>query len=301
MEGLKIKVRHVEGRTEELVVESDQVLIGSGAHCEVRLPLDQARFEHVVVRATHAGLFAAARSLDPPPTLNGAEFTEAPMLPGSVLGINRSVIQISQVALLTEPSVEQKETQSSGKRPIAIAIFGIVAALAMILLKSRQKDATLEPKQVPQLFTSDVAACPQASGSQAKALAESKLSVANTKRERSPFHVEDGVRAVPLYQLASVCFRAAGQDQDAKDAALAAERLKARVADEFRTHRVRFQYALGVKDWKLAQDEVRTLRAYTSIDEADGEPVHRGPSGEYAAWLSNWERKIELTQGGKKK
>ena len=52
MKALRFLVRYPDGRGEELTIEADRVLIGSGAHCEIRLPVDQAAMEHVLVRAS---------------------------------------------------------------------------------------------------------------------------------------------------------------------------------------------------------------------------------------------------------
>ena len=43
MRVLKFQTRHVTGQIEQLSIESERVLIGSGAHCEIRLPLAEAR------------------------------------------------------------------------------------------------------------------------------------------------------------------------------------------------------------------------------------------------------------------
>src|SRR5262249_7245476 len=137
MDGLKIKVRHVGGRTEELTVETDQVLIGSGAHCEVRLPIDQARFEHVLVRSGPAGLFASARSIDPPPTLSGAEFTEAPILPGTVLRVNQSAIEIEPIAVTIDPDAAKQEKAKGNARPLVILLVGAAAAVGLYLARPR--------------------------------------------------------------------------------------------------------------------------------------------------------------------
>ena len=121
------------------------------------------------------------------------------------------------------------------------------------------------------------------------------------KRERSPFHPEDGVLAVPLYELAAACFHVAGKPDEEREAVATAAQLKASVVDEFRMHQVRLQYALKVKDWKMAQGEVRTLRDYAATAEALEGPSQRETRAGYAVWLSNLDRKIELTHGGKKK
>ena len=48
--GLQFQIQQGEGTIpESLVVDSDRVLIGSGAHCEIRLPGDQVAAEHVLI------------------------------------------------------------------------------------------------------------------------------------------------------------------------------------------------------------------------------------------------------------
>jgi len=300
MDGLKIKVRHVGGRTEELTVEADQVLIGSGAHCEVRLPLDQARFEHVLVRSGPAGLFASARAIDPPPTLNGTEFTEATILPGSILRINQSAIEIAAISLLPEAGPSKEITGGKNARPVAILVIGIAAAVAIFLAKPHPRDSNDEPKQVPQLFGAKASLCPQSAPEAAASLAEAKLSLAKEKRVRSPFYVQDGMAAVPLYELAAACFRIAGNNDDAEEAETDADELRRSVSDEFRTHRMRLRYALRTSDWDMALGQLRTLRAYMSLDEQD-DPGKSPTGDEYATWLSNMSRQIELAHSGKKK
>ena len=79
MSGLEFRIRHPDGRQEQLVVDSDRVLIGSGAHCEIRLPASEAAVEHVLVTFLGGGVFATARALSPAPTINGSPFTQAPL------------------------------------------------------------------------------------------------------------------------------------------------------------------------------------------------------------------------------
>ena len=54
--GLSFRVQLPEGGPQQLLVDSDRVLIGSGAHCEIRLPIDQARVEHVLIELGPAGV-----------------------------------------------------------------------------------------------------------------------------------------------------------------------------------------------------------------------------------------------------
>ena len=86
MRVLKFQTRYPTGQVEQLSIESERVLIGSGAHCEIRLPLDQARVEHVLLEAHPQGVFVRALSFEPPPTINNVPFTQAPLPAGAVLG-----------------------------------------------------------------------------------------------------------------------------------------------------------------------------------------------------------------------
>jgi hypothetical protein len=301
MDALRIKVHHLGGRTEELVIDAETICIGSGAHCEVRLPLDQARFEHVVVRSTAGGILVAARAFDPPPTLDGVGFTETLLAPGAVLGIHQSTIEISPVVRSTESLALNHRQRAKNLRPVVILVLGVTAAGFMLAAKPGAKDTADETPPVPDLFLAQPSVCPRASADAAQAIAEAKLELATVKRERSPFRPEDGVLAVPLYELAAACFRVAGNQEEEREATAAAAQLKARVSDEFRMHQVRLQYALKVKDWKMAQDEVRTLRDYALTAEGSDGASQRGAQATYAVWLSNLDRKIELTHGGKKK
>jgi hypothetical protein len=301
MDALRIKVQHLGGRIEEMVVDAETIRIGSGAHCEVRLPLDQARFEHVVVRSTDEGIRVTARAFDPPPTLDGVGFSDTLLGPGAVLRVHESNIEISPVTRSAETPARDHRQRAKNLRPVIILVLGVGAAGLMFAAKPRASDAADDTPEAPDLFLAQPSVCPRASGEAAQAIAEAKLDLATIKRERSPFHPQDGVLAVPLYELAAACFRVADKPEDEREATAAAAQLKARVSDEFRMHQVRLQYALKVKDWKMAQDEVRTLRDYALTAEGSDGSARRGAHATYAVWLSNLDRKIELTHGGKKK
>jgi hypothetical protein len=65
MSVLRFDIRHADGRAESLLLDADRVLIGSGAHCEIRLPLDQAAVEHVLIEAPGGIVRAQARAFEP--------------------------------------------------------------------------------------------------------------------------------------------------------------------------------------------------------------------------------------------
>jgi hypothetical protein len=48
---LLVGISYPNGRREELTVDSESALIGSGAHCEVRLPAEHAAVEHLFIES----------------------------------------------------------------------------------------------------------------------------------------------------------------------------------------------------------------------------------------------------------
>src|SRR6478609_5329326 len=97
MRTLKFQIRLHTGQVDQLSMEAERVLIGSGAHCEIRLPVDQARVEHVLIELAPQGVFARALNFDPPPTINNVPFQQAPLPPGAVLGVGGCQIYVELV------------------------------------------------------------------------------------------------------------------------------------------------------------------------------------------------------------
>jgi hypothetical protein len=145
------------------------------------------------------------------------------------------------------------------------------------------------PTDVPALWAEPVAACPVSAADQAAALAAEKWVVAEGKAERRPFKVQDGVLAVPLYELAAACFKTAGDTEHTTEASKAAATLRTKVGEDYRAHQVRLEHALSVNDLQTAFKEVKVLRAFTE-----------GQSGQYVVWLGNLDRQLTLKLGEKK-
>jgi hypothetical protein len=161
-------------------------------------------------------------------------------------------------------------------------------AAYLILADDEEVMAPKPPDKFPQLWEAPITTCPQSSPEQALAVANDKVALAAARRERRPFRVQDGVAAVPLYEVAAACFRLTEQANLAKDAAEAAQTLRTEVGVDYRTHRVRLEHALSVSDWNTAHKETRVLLALTE-----------GKQGEYVTWLSNLDRKLQLKFGRK--
>jgi hypothetical protein len=289
METIRFCVTHADGRTEELLTESAQVLVGSGAHCEIRLPILEARVEHVLIQSTPAGLRASARAFDPLPRLDGVEFTQAPIRGPSVLVIGKTRIEVSPQTTAAVDRAVPRAKSSRNPRLLAYLVLGVAGVVLMLGARGRGGDRAAEPIAPPALWGPTADRCPQSAPDQALAAATARLSLAIAKQERSPFHPEDGVAAVPLYEGAQACFRAAGRDGDAAEAAGNAEHLRRRMTEEFRVHRIRLKRAIALQEWPIAVRESGVLLTFLPSE-----------GGDYATWLSNLRRKLQLQYESKK-
>jgi hypothetical protein len=283
---LRFQIRQHTGQVDVLSMEAERVLIGSGAHCEIRLPVDQARVEHVLIELGPAGVFARALSFEPPPTINNVPFQQSPLPPGALLGVGGCQIYAELIESAGKTSGKAKKPS-----PITYLAFAIIVPLGLYTILTddgTEAGPKPSPKQAPELWQPPASACPY-SGGQALAFAREKMAVADAKRERRPFHVQDGVQAVPTYEAAAVCFRAGGDAASGSLAEESAKFLRRDITDDFRTRRVRLDHALIVEDYVSAQKEVRVLLQFTE-----------GKSGDYVTWLSNLERTLKLKAGTKK-
>ena len=269
-------------------MDAERVLVGSGAHCEIRLPHGVVAVEQLSIETRAGGVFAEARSLDPMPQLNGSPFTQGRLLPDAVLGIGPFSLEVRLVEV--ERGATAKKEQSEKTSPViyAAALLGFPLCLYIILHKPPEAPLRM-PTKPPALWAANAPACPQTDPAAARAFADQQLTAAESKEERSPFYPEDGVSAVKAFQLASVCFDGAQEPEQAADASKAALQLRKRVADDFHIHQVRLERALSTKNYDSARTEVRILRAFLG-----------GALGDYTNWLSVLDRQIEIKFSAKK-
>ncbi len=294
MSVLRFQIRQPSGQVDQLLIESERVRIGSGAHCEIRLPLVQAAIEHALIQVGPAGVFVQAMSFQPPPTVNNVPFTQGPLTPEAVLGIGQFQITVALAADGAQGAVATKKKGGSNVSLIALVVL-IIGGGYYFFMGDTAATGVVAPKDAPELWGPPVDACPQRIPEQAIALARERNVVADAKRERRPFHIKDGIDAVPLYELASVCYRTAGDQNSAVETAGAAVALRKELNDDYRTHRVRLDHFLHLEDPPppdpplnliAARKEVRLLLQFTE-----------GKQGDYVSWLSNLDRKLKLKLG----
>jgi len=287
---LKLCLRHDDGSRQELTIDTGAALIGSGSHCEIRLPAQDAAVEQLFISLEGGGLFAQVRSLERPVTLNGVPFVEGRLLPDNLLRVGR----VELTASLVESGVSQgraRAKQSQGSPTIyAMGVIGF--PLGFYVLLSQGPTETTLPREVepPPLFAAAASVhCPEAQGDAALAFGSEELARAETARERAPFSGQDAVSAVAGFQRAASCFSVAGSPEAERGAAIEAERLKNAVQTDFHVHRVRLERALATKAYEEARTEVRLLLSYVGRH-----------SNAYSSWLLSLDRQIELKFSGKK-
>ncbi|HMI90384.1 MAG TPA: FHA domain-containing protein [Polyangiales bacterium] len=287
---LKFTLMHPDGRVEQLAVDADLALVGSGAHCEIRLPYESAAVEQLRIEARGIGLFAASRSMDPPTLLNGVPFTEGRLLPGSVLTSGGIQIRVELDDATGVAGARGKTKESSNPLVYGLAIVGLPLGFYLFLTMqtaTAELPAAVDP---PSLWAEAAeGACSERAADTAHALAERESLRAEAARERSPFHPEEGLHAVALFQRASACYRVAGELTRGEHAQRAALELKRRAESDFHVHHVRLGRALATKHYDRARREVGILLEFVG---------KRG--GRYAEWLTVLDRTIELKFSGKK-
>lgn len=291
LSSLKFSLRFPDGTHQELVVDAELALIGSGSHCEVRLPQEDAAVEQLEVSASSGSLFAQARSLENPVLLNGVPFVEGRLLQGAILRIGRVELTVELTASSLAVSTG-KRRESSGS-PLIYGLAAIGFPLGFYLLLSAQRGEAALPKEVapPPLFAAaSFSACAQTDREAALALASEERMRAETARERAPFSGNDGVIAVGAFERSAACFGAAERLDRAEHAKRDADQLKRAIEQDFHVHRVRLERALATKRYEEARTEVRLLLSYVG---------QRG--GDYSSWLSSLDRQIELKFAGKKR
>lgn len=289
MAGLQFRIQYPDGRLEQLAVDSDSVLIGSGSHCEIRLPPEQAAVEHVLITFLGGSVYAQARYMNPPPTINGAPFTQAPILPESVLSVGQVQIAIAIIEIAENQQVIQKKQQKTS--PLTLVLSSLIFPAAIFLLMQEEgKYGIGQVPESPSLWPDPPATCPQQARDLAYSLALEKKVHAEGKRERCPFHARDCVDAVPAFDLSAVCFKAANEEEMHKEVTSAATTMRARVNEMYRGHQMRLEHTITVGDLLTAQKQIKTL--LTMLD---------GQQGPYVAWLSNHDRKLALRLGAQEK
>jgi hypothetical protein len=270
--------------TEVLEVQADRALVGSGAHCDLRLSPDEAAVEHLTIEARDDEVHAAVRALHPACRLNGAPFLEGRLSPDSMLELPGVALRVTLTELKERKAPQAKSSAQTHPVVQGIGLLGVAAGLVFALQKPAPPESVLaQAVEPPTLFAGALPTCPQSAREAAASLASEELLDAESKAERAPFYPSDGLSAVHLYERVAACLRVAGDKEHAEDASKAAERLKRELKDELHLHHVRLERLLEKSKYEESARELSLVSAYV---EDKNHP--------YAHWLSAVKRELEL-------
>ncbi len=273
METLAFEICHADGRQERTSAQGARIVIGSGAHCDVRLAADQAAFEHVAIEEHATG--PQIRNLAPAAatTLDGAPFAARALGPSALVSLG---IGTTQIRILREARVAVVKSSSIG--PMMIAKLLVVAALGAAIVKVSTMGPDAPPTAsppMPELFAKTSAECPRKDLAEARSIADDQRALGDGARDRSPFDPRESRAAIKSYEIAAACFRLANQAEASESAAQSARRMREETTLDFRERRVRLERVLLVNDYDLAAQDVAVLSALTE-----------GQQGEYQRWLA---------------
>ena len=299
MLGLRFQIRFPDGNIETMSIDSDRVVIGSGAHCEIRLPLDQAKSEHVALTIAGTSVRAEARAFDPPATVNGVPLSQSILQSGSVLGVGQTqiMVEVAELALGAGQNIAAKNQEKTSPVTLALGAVVLLGGAAMLFMPQGAPSDALTLPKIPELWGPPETSCPQKTREGAAQYARDHRLIADGKRERRPFRVQDGVAAVPEYERTAACFRAAGEAALADDSLLIAKRLRSTIQEDYRTHQVRLEYTASRNFLTEAQHEVHVL-----LDMLDGRTEdQKRASSEFTTYLSQLDRslRLKMAAGGK--
>lgn len=268
-----------EPRRPDLVVEvqSDRVLFGSGAHCDIRLPLEAAAWEHVVVTQEGASVVARVVPSDMSAVFDGEARREAELMKGATVRIDTVMVTLKDIN-----DNEKKPEKTRPLRSVAMGAGLFVLAAALFILKNASASGTPPPPAAPDPVGHATASCPEKQG--ALPLAHQKLALARSKRERFRFYPRDGVEAVGFFQTAASCFESGADRASAEMSREEATALGREIRDDFHASRVRLERALVRRDARTALAQVKFQRDLLGGSaEADA----------YLTWLALLQAKLE--------
>jgi hypothetical protein len=277
-QSLRIEIERAGIPSEELEVDAPRALIGSGSHCEVRLGAHEAAREHLLVRCTPRGLEAVGCGADAVTLLDGAPFVRGLVADGARFSIGECRVRVARNG--SARSRARAREQRASRLLVGALSIASLAAFAALLLEPAAGGTIAPPPLTPALWSaSDAQQCARVTSDEAGELGQMHWRAALMKQERSPYHLEDAMMAVGLFQRAAACFAEAGDHAQATRADREFERLLRKLGADHHRRRVFLERAIEQRDWRTAAREASALRKLLGDRHA-----------EYTSWLRNVER-----------
>lgn len=279
MKKIVVCVKKPREREERFEIEDVRVLVGSGAHCDIRLPIDAA-YEHVVLTQEGDAVVARPALRELTMLVDGERSTERELSAGNVVTVEGSTIEI-----LSLDEIREESKKSSPLRHVAVGLATLLVVFGFALASSAGTSQTAlappppDPAPIPK-----TALCPETDRALAGELARQKLTQAADRQQRFRFHAGDGPESVRLYTFAGACFAASGDEGAAADARLRGERMQAVIVEQFRVARVRLDRALTDGRAVQALQQIEFMRALLGTRE---------DTRAYVEWLIVLQSKVE--------
>ena len=283
---------HRAGTSQVLEVQADRALVGSGAHCDLRLLPDEAAVEQLTIETRDDEVHATVRALKPPVRLNGAPFLEGRLTQDSLLELSGVALRVTLTELKEARAQAPRSSSQTHPAVQGVGLVAVAAGLFFVLHKSPPPESVLaQSVNPPALFAAAPGPCRERAPEAALSLASEELVDADSKAERAPFYPGDGLMAVHHYERAAACLKQAGQADRAREATRAAEQLKRELADQLHVHHLRLERLLVQAKYEEGARELAIVSSYVE------DRTHP-----YAHWLSAVKRELELhnnvPQGG---
>ncbi|HTV25975.1 MAG TPA: hypothetical protein VMG12_45065 [Polyangiaceae bacterium] len=277
-QGLRFRIERTGARAEVLEVDAPRALLGSGAHCEVRLSPHEAAPEQLLVRCSPQGLDAVCCGAPAATLLDGAPFVRGAIPDGARFSIGDCHVRIERIGVLGGHS--RASAQRAGRLPLLVLGLASLATLVVLLVDPAADGSVAPPPRTPALWEpADAQSCARSARDEARELGQIHWQAALMKRERAPYYLEDAMTAVGLFQRAQACFEL-GRDTAAADrAGREFERLLLQLEADYHRRRVLLERAIGQSDWRAAAREAHALQRLLGERHPD-----------YAGWLGDVER-----------
>ena len=268
---------------EIIVIRHSRVLIGNGAHCDIRIDDVGAAREHAELEIEGDHVIARALSYQIPALLDGTPLVGASKLEqGAEISIIGTRIVVSMVREVNR-NVRSPMRRMMTAIAIAFALLFIPVAVYAAFNQSSEEPIGPPPPPTP-LWDAPITTCKFEAPDQAAHYAVQMRALGDANRERYPFDIQDGIHAVSAFEMAMVCQRRAGRnDEAAVDEDLTAE-IRGVVESDYFAHRIRLEHAIESNEAHAAYLEVKILRKLTAN--------LRGP---YIDWLNMVERRLEFS------
>jgi hypothetical protein len=271
------------GKTSTFEAASGAMLVGSGSHCDVRLPPEEVAVEQLLLEQRGERVYLRSLTSDGALRLGNAPFEEGELASGTKLTLGELQLR---VGVRSQSKRTSKAGDSSTQTLITrvLLVVGIAVGGYKVAFPDNHNDVLGNAVDAPALFT-DAAVngvgCNVTDERDAAFQAERWALEASLKRERAPYYPKDGVASVRLYEGAEACFRKAGRAADAERTHATVLALRASLEDEFHVRQVRLERFLQREKHDNAQREVAVLMTFVAHQD-----------GEYVQWLGAVQREL---------